>query len=183
MSETFDAKSVGTRIRRARKAADLTIKQLAEAAHVSPSYLSDVERGYKNPSLPIIAALSRSLNRSLDWLVFGVEQAQTMPDLRTLLRTPGLPVFYNGEALHDREKELLMHLIDAALAFRGARRAPATRDSPRRAELPAKAAERESAPYASEDSGLTDFLTRVIHQALQAYWRSRSGDDGQQPGL
>jgi len=52
---------LGTRIREARLAADLTIKSLAESVGVTPGMISQLERGAVLPSIPTLLQLSVSL--------------------------------------------------------------------------------------------------------------------------
>ncbi|HJF14890.1 MAG TPA: helix-turn-helix domain-containing protein [Enteractinococcus helveticum] len=56
---------LGARLRRLRKHRKLTLTQLARRAGVSPQYLSEVERGRKEPSSEMIAAISGALGISL----------------------------------------------------------------------------------------------------------------------
>lgn len=109
-----DPAAVGNRIRLARQSAGLSIKELARRAHISPSHLSDVERGVKYPSLPVAATLARLLGRSLDWLVTGYDGTPGPLDLRVLLRDPGRAVHYQGVPLTDTAREYLVDLLDAA---------------------------------------------------------------------
>ncbi len=58
---------VGRALREARLAADLRLVDVAERSGVSPQYLSEVERGLKDPSSEILAALSGALGlRTVD---------------------------------------------------------------------------------------------------------------------
>jgi transcriptional regulator with XRE-family HTH domain len=61
--------SVGTRIRQLRKRAGLTIEKLADTAGVDGAYLGGVERGLQNPSLRVMAAISRALGVPLPVIV------------------------------------------------------------------------------------------------------------------
>ncbi|WP_120002956.1 helix-turn-helix domain-containing protein [Nesterenkonia muleiensis] len=56
---------LGARLRRLRKLRGLTLTDLAAAAGVSPQYLSEVERGRKEPSSEMIAAISGALGLTL----------------------------------------------------------------------------------------------------------------------
>lgn len=57
-------RDVGTRLRAARKQADLTIAELATRVALDPAYLGEVERGRENVSLTTLAALTRALGLS-----------------------------------------------------------------------------------------------------------------------
>lgn|SRR5690625_2291027 len=56
---------LGARLRRLRRQRRLTLTQLARLAGVSPQYLSEIERGRKEPSSEMIAAVSGALGLSL----------------------------------------------------------------------------------------------------------------------
>ena len=58
---------VGRTLREARLAAELRLVDVAERAGVSPQYLSELERGLKDPSSEILAAVSGALGlRAVD---------------------------------------------------------------------------------------------------------------------
>ncbi|ADU50253.1 transcriptional regulator, XRE family [Thermaerobacter marianensis DSM 12885] len=109
-----DPVAVGNRIRAARQAAGLSVKELARRAHISPSHLSDIERGVKHPSLAVAATLAQILGRSLDWVVAGRDPLPDPVDLRTLLRDPARPLWYQGVPLTEAAREQLVDLLDAA---------------------------------------------------------------------
>ncbi|MEN5175918.1 helix-turn-helix domain-containing protein [Brevundimonas diminuta] len=54
----------GRNVRRVRQTRDLTIEALADAASLSYSYVGELERGRRNPSLAVIEALAGALNVS-----------------------------------------------------------------------------------------------------------------------
>jgi len=54
----------GRRVRTLRKLRDLTQEELAEAAAISPEYVSKIERGMASPSFESIAHLARTLDVS-----------------------------------------------------------------------------------------------------------------------
>lgn len=57
--------ALGARLRRLRTQRRLTLTQLSQLAGVSPQYLSEIERGRKEPSSEMIAAISGALGLSL----------------------------------------------------------------------------------------------------------------------
>lgn len=85
MTSTSTA-SVGTLIRAHRERAGFTQRQLAEAAGVTVSYISDVENGRKQPSKPeTIRSLASALGIRADELFVGVRRVPD--DLAERLRT------------------------------------------------------------------------------------------------
>jgi transcriptional regulator with XRE-family HTH domain len=68
---------LGSRLRALRADRDETLAQTAERAGISPQYLSEVERGRKEASSEMIAALAGALDTSVAELM-----ADTAEDLR-----------------------------------------------------------------------------------------------------
>ncbi len=64
----IDIASVGEYIREQRAAAQLSLRQLAQAADVSNPYLSQVERGLRKPSAEILAQIAKALKISAESL-------------------------------------------------------------------------------------------------------------------
>ena len=63
---------LGDQLRRRRHDREETLTETAEKAGVSPQYLSEVERGLKEPSSEMIAAISGALETSLIELTSAV---------------------------------------------------------------------------------------------------------------
>jgi transcriptional regulator with XRE-family HTH domain len=80
---------LGSRLRALRTERDETLAQTAERAGISPQYLSEIERGRKEPSSEMIAALAGALSTTLIALTTAVTE-----DLRRAAgaRRPGPPV-------------------------------------------------------------------------------------------
>ena len=72
---------LGHRLRALRSDRDETLAQTAERAGISPQYLSEIERGRKEPSSEMIAALAGALDTTLADLTLAVTE-----DLRRLSR-------------------------------------------------------------------------------------------------
>jgi len=63
---------IGKRIRAKRLELHLTQEKLSELIDVSPTYISEIERGCSICSLHTIVKIAHILSSSLDFLVFGV---------------------------------------------------------------------------------------------------------------
>ncbi len=61
----------GKRIRTARKRRGLTQEALAEKIDIAPTYISDIERGIKAPSLSTLVDLIKELEISADYVLQG----------------------------------------------------------------------------------------------------------------
>ncbi len=68
-------KRFGKAIRRRRRELDLSQEELAERAELHQTYISDIERGGRNPSLENVEKLARALEISIARLFteYGVE--------------------------------------------------------------------------------------------------------------
>jgi transcriptional regulator with XRE-family HTH domain len=71
MNEPWDSQmeALGDFIRRQRKLANLSLRQMAEKTKLSNPYLSQVERGLHQPSMRVIKLISEALNVSAETLL------------------------------------------------------------------------------------------------------------------
>ena len=65
---------LGMRIRYLRKERKLSIEDLALLSSINKNYLSDLERGTRNPSLVVLNRLAEALHISLEELFKGIKQ-------------------------------------------------------------------------------------------------------------
>lgn len=102
----IDYKAVGQRIKEYRINKNMTQDTLAESIEVNPSFISNIERGKTKMSTETLANIARSLNVSIDYLLFGdikLECDQYM----------NIAILEVKEILKGKDKED----IDAFLAF------------------------------------------------------------------
>lgn len=64
--------AIGERLRRTRTSQQRTLREVSRVARVSLGYLSEVERGRKEPSSELLASICDALDLPLDELVRGV---------------------------------------------------------------------------------------------------------------
>lgn len=69
---------LGEKIRKIRKAKDLTLDQLAEKLGSSSGTLSHIEKGSRNPSLDMLTKIAEALEVPVSDLVDGDTQAENM---------------------------------------------------------------------------------------------------------
>ena len=74
--------ALGAFIRAQRQLANLSLRQMADLAHVSNPYLSQLERGLHEPSVRVLQSISRALNLSAETLLShaGVAADADEPD-------------------------------------------------------------------------------------------------------
>jgi transcriptional regulator with XRE-family HTH domain len=64
----------GARLRELRRNRNLTLSELADRAGISLTYLSQIERGSRNPTLAIVVRLAQALDTTPDQLVAGLDR-------------------------------------------------------------------------------------------------------------
>lgn len=80
--------AIGETLRAERNERGLTLKQVAEGAHVSVSYLAEIERGEKDPSSRVLESISAGLDVELSELLVRIaaslEPATVVPVANSL---------------------------------------------------------------------------------------------------
>ena len=61
--------ALGAFIRAQRRLANLSLRQMADLAHVSNPYLSQLERGLHEPSVRVLQSIGRALDLSAETLL------------------------------------------------------------------------------------------------------------------
>lgn len=109
--------ALGERVRRRRKALGLTAKDLAHAAQVSPSYISQLEHGKQDrPSLDVLGALAGAL---------GMPTSELLGEPLAVVSTPEIPPALAALA-EELELDATTTEMLAGINLAGSR--PATRD-------------------------------------------------------
>ena len=67
--------AIGETLRAERNERGLTLKNVAEGAHVSVSYLAEIERGEKDPSSKVLENIARSLDMEVSELLVRIASA------------------------------------------------------------------------------------------------------------
>lgn len=71
----MDKAAIGARIKEARVTKGITQEQLAEKTGVNTTYISDIERGAKFPSLSLFIKIVDELGVSADYILCGEIEA------------------------------------------------------------------------------------------------------------
>ena len=71
----MDKVAIGSRLREARNMVKLTQEQLAEKVGIGTTYISDIERGAKFPSLSLFIQIVDALGVSSDYILRGEIEA------------------------------------------------------------------------------------------------------------
>lgn len=100
---------VGLRIKERRKALNLTGADVKEAAGISTGNLSLIESGKVLPSSTALIGLSKILDCSVDWILFGKEQATVeKPTIELSVLEEQLLKQFSELSEMDQEEILLM---------------------------------------------------------------------------
>ena len=67
--------AIGDTLRAERTEKGLTLKHVAEGAHVSVSYLAEIERGEKDPSSRVLESIAKGLGVELNELLIRIATA------------------------------------------------------------------------------------------------------------
>jgi transcriptional regulator with XRE-family HTH domain len=110
MTEPWDSQmqALGDFIRRQRKQANLSLRQLAERTRLSNPYLSQIERGLHQPSMRVIKLISEALNVSAETLLTQaglLRSARHAPDASAATRTDDAEPDYTGNDSVERAIE------------------------------------------------------------------------------
>lgn len=81
---------IGKRIRKQREYLGFTREVLAEKISVTPKFCSDIELGVKGMSVQTLCRLSKVLNLSVEYILFGSEQTgkEESPIARMIQQCP-----------------------------------------------------------------------------------------------
>ena len=101
---------LGKRLKSLREQKGMSLRELAKAAHVSPSFIADIESGRSRPSLETLESLARALGVSPSELVdpstpswWYRDTPPTDVELEEFLKSAN--VHFNGAPLTEEDKE------------------------------------------------------------------------------
>lgn len=121
MNEPWDTQmeALGDFIRRQRKLANLSLRQLAEKTRLSNPYLSQIERGLHQPSMRVIKVISEALNVSAETLLTqaGLLHHGEAADGRQTPAAPAVELAIGADAkLSAQQKAALISVYRSMLA-------------------------------------------------------------------
>jgi transcriptional regulator with XRE-family HTH domain len=101
--------NLGDFLREQRRSAQLSLRQLADAAGVSNPYLSQIERGLRKPSAEILQQLAKALRISAETLYV---QAGIL-DERDREETEVRSVILADPTINERQKQVLLQIYES----------------------------------------------------------------------
>ncbi|MFD8619001.1 MULTISPECIES: helix-turn-helix domain-containing protein [Streptomyces] len=101
--------NLGEYLREQRNAAQLSLRQLAEAAGVSNPYLSQIERGLRKPSADVLQQVAKALRISAETLYVraGILDEREREELETRA------VILADPSINERQKNVLLQIYDS----------------------------------------------------------------------
>ncbi|MGI8681597.1 MAG: helix-turn-helix domain-containing protein [Mycobacteriales bacterium] len=119
----MNVEELGKYIRDQRRGAEISLRQLARLAGVSNPYLSQIERGLRQPSAEILQQIARGLRISAEALYV---QAGILDERRTDTAVPEAVLQDRG--LGERQKQVLLEIYESFRRENDAKAAPAGPD-------------------------------------------------------
>ena len=101
--------SLGEIIRRQRELGELSMRQFAELAGISNPYLSQIERGLREPSERVVDSIARSLQTTTEALY--EEAGLVAEDDRALAAVPA--AIAADPALSPRQRKVMLEVYEA----------------------------------------------------------------------
>ncbi|KUH35307.1 MULTISPECIES: helix-turn-helix domain-containing protein [Streptomyces] len=117
--------NLGEYLREQRRTAQLSLRQLAEAAGVSNPYLSQIERGLRKPSAEVLQQVAKALRISAETLYVraGILDEQDRDELETRAAILADP------SITERQKQVLLQIYESFRKENGLDTAPAGPDT------------------------------------------------------
>lgn len=109
MMKEFDKELLRQRITRSRKEKNLNQAQLAEKSGVTPAAISQIEKGSRTPTIPVLQRIASVLNVSIDYLLGKTDETE----LDDLLHDKEVRTFFRGfQSLDSEDKETIEKMVD-----------------------------------------------------------------------
>ncbi|TSD99521.1 helix-turn-helix transcriptional regulator [Skermania sp. ID1734] len=101
------AQDIGSFIRAQREAAQVSLRQLAQMAGVSNPYLSQIERGLRNPSAEVLSQIAKGLRVSSEALYVRAGYLEQRP------YSPVRDALLADVAITERQKQVLLEIYES----------------------------------------------------------------------
>ena len=106
--------NLGEYLREQRRNAQLSLRQLADAAGVSNPYLSQIERGLRKPSAEVLQQVAKALRISAETLYVRAGILDAERDGEERRREDATPaVIVADPTLNERQKQVLLQIYES----------------------------------------------------------------------
>ncbi|MCK9293522.1 MAG: helix-turn-helix domain-containing protein [Desulfobulbaceae bacterium] len=109
MMKEFNKEILRQRITLAREGKNLNQAQLAGKSGVTPAAISQIEKGTRTPTIPVLQRIASVLNVSIDYLLGKTDESE----LGALLHDQDIRTFFRGfQSLNSEDKETIEKMVD-----------------------------------------------------------------------
>jgi len=109
MLKEFDKELLRQRITQARQEKNLNQAQLAEKSGVTPAAISQIEKGTRTPTIPVLQRIASVLGVSIDYLLGKTDESE----LGDLLHDQEVRTFFRGfQSLDPEDKETIEKMVN-----------------------------------------------------------------------
>ncbi len=109
MVQKDDLQIISIRIKEAREGRGMNQAQLAQKAGITPAAISQIEKGERVPTTPVLKRIADVLQLSLDFLAGRTDESK----LEDLLQNENLKAFYKGfKNLNPEDQETIKKNIE-----------------------------------------------------------------------
>lgn len=105
--------NLGEYLREQRRTAQLTLRQLADAAGVSNPYLSQIERGLRKPSAEVLQQVAKALRISAETLYVRAGILDAERDGESRREDATRAVILADPTLSERQKQVLLQIYES----------------------------------------------------------------------
>jgi transcriptional regulator with XRE-family HTH domain len=119
VADTHGPATLGEIIRRQRELSELSMRQFADMVGISNPYLSQIERGLRDPSEKVLEAIARRLDLSAEALY---AQAGLDPDSEGAAEPEARTAIREDARLTARQRQALLEVYDAFVGDGGGTR-------------------------------------------------------------
>ncbi|MBU2702693.1 transcriptional regulator with XRE-family HTH domain [Sporomusaceae bacterium BoRhaA] len=110
--------NIGLKIKALRNERGYTLKQVADAAGISVSFVSEIERGKRNPGLDNLHNIARALGVSSDFILAGTNSINQVGDKREFDKQfPNVVKILrrDGKKITPEKERLIARIIETAI--------------------------------------------------------------------
>lgn len=119
MPKGFKKEILRSRITETRESQGLSQAELAEKAGVTPAAISQIEKGHRTPTIPVLHRIANVLSVSIDYLMGKTNKSE----LEDMLQQDDFKTFFRGfESLSNADKEHISEYIEFLKSKARARR-------------------------------------------------------------